>query len=33
VTTGTFRWPGAEAHLAANAEEFGRSASATLVVK
>lgn len=33
VTTGTFRWPGAEAHLASNPEEFGRSASATLVVK
>lgn len=33
VTPGTFLYPGAEAHLQYAPEEFGRSASSTLVVK
>ena len=33
VTPGTFIWPGAEARLQYAPEEFGRSATATLVVK
>lgn len=33
VTPGTFEWPGAEVHLKYAPEEFGRSATATLVVK
>ena len=33
VTPGTFIWPGAEARLQYGPEEFGRSATATLVVK
>ncbi|NES65634.1 MAG: alpha-2-macroglobulin family protein, partial [Okeania sp. SIO2D1] len=33
VTPGTFIWPGAEAKLQYAPEEFGRSATATLVVK
>ncbi len=32
VTPGTFLWPGAEAHLQYAPEEFGRTASSTLVV-
>ena len=32
VTPGTFTWPGAEAHLQYAPEEFGRSASSTLIV-
>ncbi|MGE5657820.1 MAG: Ig-like domain-containing protein [Actinomycetota bacterium] len=32
VTPGTYLWPGAEAHLQYAPEEFGRSASSTLVV-
>jgi uncharacterized protein YfaS (alpha-2-macroglobulin family) len=33
VTPGTFSWPGAQARLIDRPEEFGRSATATLVVK
>ncbi len=33
ITPGTFVYPGAEAHLQYAAEEFGRSASTTLVVE
>lgn len=33
VTPGTFRWPGAQAHLQYAPEEFGRSASTLLEVK
>lgn len=33
VTPGTFTWPGAEAHLQYAPEEFGRAASAQLLVK
>ncbi len=33
VTPGTFIWPGAEAHLQYSPEEFGRSASSSLVIK
>ncbi len=33
VTPGTYLWPGAEVHLQYAPEEFGRSASSTLVVK
>lgn len=33
VTPGTFNYPGAEAHLQYAPEEFGRSASTTLVVE
>ncbi|WP_371357491.1 hypothetical protein, partial [Hydrocoleum sp. CS-953] len=33
VTPGTFIWPGAEARLQYAPEEFGRSATTTLVVK
>lgn len=32
VTPGTYLWPGAEAHLQYAPEEFGRSASSTLIV-
>ncbi|MCD8485666.1 MAG: alpha-2-macroglobulin family protein [Desertifilum sp.] len=32
VTPGTYSWPGAEAHLQYAPEEFGRTASTTLVV-
>jgi alpha-2-macroglobulin len=32
ITPGTFTWPGAEAHLQYAPEEFGRSASSTLIV-
>ncbi len=32
VTPGTYQWPGAEAHLQYAPEEFGRSASSTLIV-
>jgi alpha-2-macroglobulin len=32
VTPGTFLWPGAEVHLQYAPEEFGRSASSTLMV-
>lgn len=32
VTPGTFLWPGAEVHLQYAPEEFGRSASSTLIV-
>ena len=32
VTSGTFSWPGAEAHLEFAPEEFGRSASTTLTI-
>ncbi|MBV8580853.1 MAG: alpha-2-macroglobulin family protein [Candidatus Eremiobacteraeota bacterium] len=33
VTPGTFTWPGADAHLLDRPEEFGRSATSTVVVK
>jgi uncharacterized protein YfaS (alpha-2-macroglobulin family) len=33
VTPGTFSWPGAEARLIGQPEEFGRTATATLTVK
>jgi uncharacterized protein YfaS (alpha-2-macroglobulin family) len=33
VTPGTFSWPGAEAHLIDNPEEFGRTATASLKVE
>ncbi|MDX2100169.1 MAG: alpha-2-macroglobulin [Leptolyngbyaceae cyanobacterium bins.59] len=33
VTPGTYSWPGSEAHLQYAPEEFGRSASSTVVVK
>ena len=33
VTPGTFLWPGSDVHLQYAPEEFGRSASTTLVVK
>ncbi|NET47803.1 MAG: alpha-2-macroglobulin family protein [Merismopedia sp. SIO2A8] len=33
VTSGTFQWPGAEAHLQYAPEEFGRSASAILMIE
>jgi hypothetical protein len=33
VTPGTFAWPGAEARLINQPEEFGRTASATLTVQ
>ncbi|MBV9972194.1 MAG: Ig-like domain-containing protein [Candidatus Eremiobacteraeota bacterium] len=32
VTSGTFAWPGAEAHLEFAPEEFGRSAATTLTI-
>ncbi len=32
VTSGTFAWPGAEAHLQYAPEEFGRSAATTLTI-
>ncbi len=32
VTPGTFLWPGAEAHLAARPDEFGRTTATTVVV-
>jgi len=32
VTPGTYLWPGAEAHLQYAPEEFGRTASSTLIV-
>ncbi|MFN2461818.1 MAG: hypothetical protein ABR591_14250, partial [Candidatus Velthaea sp.] len=33
VTPGTYAWPGAQARLLAQPEEFGRTAATTLVVK
>jgi hypothetical protein len=32
VTPGTFAWPGANAHIADRADEFGRSATAVVIV-
>jgi uncharacterized protein YfaS (alpha-2-macroglobulin family) len=32
VTPGTYAWPGAEVHLQYAPEEFGRTASSTLIV-
>ena len=33
VTPGTFAWPGASAHLVDRPDEFGRSATSTVVIK
>jgi len=33
VTPGTFAWPGATAHLADRPDEFGRSATSTVVIR
>ena len=33
VTPGTFSWPGADAHLATQPDEFGRTATATLTIQ
>ncbi len=33
ITQGTFLWPGTEAHLRYNPEEFGRTTTSTLVVR